>query len=519
MKKKELLIILLLLFLSIPSVLPLTHHGFFQTDDGEWMIIRLSAFYQAMHDGQFPVRFLQRLNFGYGYPVAEFLYPGSFYFATLLHVIRFGFVNSIKIVFGLSLVGSVIFTYFWLRKIFSQMASFIGSLFALYLPYHLYDVYKRGSVGEVFALLWVPFIFWQIERKSFFYTSVGIALLIISHNTLAALFLPIIICYMFHPIYRSKNKKQELYYYIRILLSSLGLSAFFWLPVFFELRNTVFSSTTVSQFSNYFATIDQVGYGTLLVLATIVCLFIFKKKLLKNHRLTMLFFIISILAVFLSSSLSASFWNILPVGFIQFPFRFLSVIIVTIPFLVAFIISLSRKKQQWITSAFLVIVLAYCALPYISPVAYFDKGEGYYYTNDATTTVQDEYMPVWVKQKPLKSPDQKVLIIKGSGSINNIQPTNNSLAFIVSLKKTSVVQVNTIYWTGWQATLDGKPVSFSYNNPMGVITFSVPSGNHALRLFFTEDPVRLFSDIISFLTFLWLAFMFIKGIIVARKRS
>src|SRR5271167_3041891 len=110
MKKKDLLFILLLLICLIPSVLPLAHHGFFQTDDGEWMIIRLSAFYQAMHDGQFPVRFLQRLNFLYGYPVAVFLYPGSFYLGIILHIIRFGFVNSIKIIFGLSLIGSVIFT-------------------------------------------------------------------------------------------------------------------------------------------------------------------------------------------------------------------------------------------------------------------------------------------------------------------------------------------------------------------------------------------------------------------------
>src|SRR5580704_7252828 len=112
MKKKELLIILLLLVFSIPAILPLAHHGFFQTDDGEWMIIRLSAFYQAFHDGQFPVRFLQRLNFGYGYPVAEFLYPGSFYLGIILHIIRFGFVNSIKIIFGLSLIGSAILPIF-----------------------------------------------------------------------------------------------------------------------------------------------------------------------------------------------------------------------------------------------------------------------------------------------------------------------------------------------------------------------------------------------------------------------
>src|SRR5215469_14540665 len=118
MKKNEFLIILLLIVFTLPSVLPLVHHGFFQTDDGEWMVIRLSAFYQALHDGQFPVRFLQRLNFGYGYPVAEFLYPGSFYFGSVLHIIRFGFVNSIKLVFGISFICSAFFTYFWLKRFF-----------------------------------------------------------------------------------------------------------------------------------------------------------------------------------------------------------------------------------------------------------------------------------------------------------------------------------------------------------------------------------------------------------------
>lgn len=497
MKKKELLIILLLLVFSIPSVLPLAHHGFFQTDDGEWMIIRLSAFYQALHDGQFPVRFLQRLDFNYGYPVAEFLYPGSFYFGSLLHIIRFGFVNSIKGVIGFSLLGSLIFTYFWLNKLLSKFASVIGALFALYLPYHLYDVYKRGSVGEVFAFVWVPFIFWQIERKSFFFTSVGIALLIISHNTLAALFLPLIICYMAREIYKSKKRKQNLYYYIYTLLIGLGLSAFFWLPILFELRDTVFSSMQVSQWSNYFATIGQIGIASYVVLLLVFILFIFKRVKPAKHLLTIIFCAVSIISIFMATSGSSFLWNIIPSTFVQFPFRFLSIIVVTIPFLAAFSVSILKGKVQWVTAAVLLIILIYSAYPFSKPTLYFDKGEGYYYTNDATTTVQDEYTPVWVKQKPLKSPDQKVVIEKGSGSVSTIDQTNNSLAVAVSLKKSSIIQINTIYWPGWQAKLDGKPVAIFYSNLQGVMTFQIPAGEHSLRLVFGETPLRLFADILS----------------------
>lgn len=499
MKKKEVLFILLILLCSIPSVLPLTHHGFFQTDDGEWMIIRLSAFYQALHDGQFPVRFLQRLNFNYGYPVGEFLYPGSFYLGSLLHIIRFGFVNTIKIIYGISLLGSAIFTYLWLKKYYSSFASFIGSLFAIYLPYHLYDVYKRGSVGEVFALLWVPFIFWQIERKSFFFTAVGIALLIISHNTLAVLFMPLIICYMLRNIFHAKNRLHAVSYYLLNLFCGIGLSSFFWIPAIFELHYTVFSSTIVSQISDYFASIYLIGYATLVVIISVLIIFTFKRALIKKNDLIILIGIFSILSLLFATQTSSLLWYILPAKFVQFPFRLLSIIIVTIPFLVAFIISVFKGKVQWITSIILLLLLAYSAFPYSKPVLYFDKGEGYYYTNDATTTVQDEYMPIWVHQKPLKSFNQKINFIKGSGKISRIVQNANIFSFSLTSITDSIVQVDIIYWPGWNVKIDNENVAFSYNNPQGVIQINIPKGSHKIDLQFGEDYLRLFADIISIL--------------------
>jgi len=108
MNKKLIAFILLAIF-CLPSILPLFHPGFFQSDDGEWMIIRFSAFFQALSDGQFPVRFLGRLNHEYGYPVANFLYPGFMYLGVPIHILGIGFVDTIKIIFGFSMIGSAIF--------------------------------------------------------------------------------------------------------------------------------------------------------------------------------------------------------------------------------------------------------------------------------------------------------------------------------------------------------------------------------------------------------------------------
>src|SRR3989344_5183442 len=246
MKNKLLIIIFLLLFL-IPAVYSLFLPGFFESDDGEWMVIRFSAFYQALSDGQFPVRFLGRLNFSYGYPVANFLYPGFMYLATPLQIFGLGFVNSIKLILIVSMLGGGLFSYFWLSKIFDKWSSFLGAIVFTYTPYHLYDLYKRGSVGEILAISLLPFILWQFERRSIFLTTIGIFLLILAHNTLAILFLFFVVFYMGLNIYVSKEKKDLIFDYLISLLLGMGMASFFWIPAFLELRFTFFSNTQVSQ--------------------------------------------------------------------------------------------------------------------------------------------------------------------------------------------------------------------------------------------------------------------------------
>src|SRR5579859_5724087 len=82
----------ILLLCLIPALWGIFHAGFFVSDDAHWMVIRLSAFYEALASGQLPVRFLPRLNEGFGYPVADFLYPLFLYVGSFLHLLRIPFV-------------------------------------------------------------------------------------------------------------------------------------------------------------------------------------------------------------------------------------------------------------------------------------------------------------------------------------------------------------------------------------------------------------------------------------------
>ncbi len=488
--------IALIIILLIPSILPLFHKGFFVTDDGEWAIIRFSAFYAALRDGQFPVRFLDRLNFGYGYPVANFLYPGFMYLGVIPYILKIGLVSTIKIILSMSLVGSALFTYFWLKKFFDKTSSLVGALFYAYAPYHLYDLYVRGSIGEMLALMTLPFILWQVERKSIFWISTGIMLLIISHNTLAVLFLALILGYMTLISFVAK-KKSNFYFYLKSLFIGVGLAAFFWMPILFELNYTVFSSTKVSDWSNYFAPIDLIGYITYLVLFFTAFLFISKRELVKKHRRTVFLFIVGIISIFLSSSVSYSFWKVMPAGFIQFPFRFLSVSLLSAAFLAAFVVSQLKSAYRTIFVFLCAILLFTSAYKSIVTIKFFDKGDDFYSTNEATTTVKDEYMPVWVKEKSQKRADVKVENLNRKGRIENVFYNNKKVTFTIDLQENSVIQVNTIYWPGWNAFVDEKSIPISYNNPKGLMRINVPSGKHLVKLNFGETPLRLFSDLIS----------------------
>lgn len=504
--KKQIIFLSLIILLSVPALLALFHPGFFQTDDGEWMIIRFSSFHEELSNGQFPVRLLGRLNFGYGYPVANFLYPGFLYLAEPLHIAGFTFVDSIKILLGVSIVSSSVFTFLWLSKLFDKTSSFFGALVYLYFPYHLYDLYRRGSVGEVLALAVLPFVLWQVERRSLLWTSAGIAMLVLSHNSLAALFIPIVILYICLDVYVSKDKREQAIKYLLSLLLGLGLSAFFWIPSLFDLGITVFSKTQVSDWRNYFADINLVGYSTLAIGVLPVLLFILKKLKTLNHRLTFLMFILLVVSLFLSTSLSFAVWEFIPAAFVQFPFRFLSVSIIAATFLLAASLSFFSARTKVILGLAICVLTILGSRQFLSPEVYFNKGDSFYSTNEDTTTVKNEYMPKWVKDVPKNRPEK---LVETKGQIKDLEVKSSSVKFTHSSDSESTVTINKVYFPGWKAKVDGKEILINYESE-GLVEFAIPKGEHGIEAKFGETELRLFADSLSVLSFAALVAVSVK---------
>lgn len=507
------LFLLLTLLLTIPAIIGLLHSGFPVTDDGGWMVIRFSAFFQTLRAGEFPVRFLMRLNNGYGYPVSDFLYPLFMYLSVPIHIIGINFVNTIKTLLILSIFASSLFTFLWLRKIFDNLSSLVGALVYIFFPYYLFDVYQRGSVGEVLALSILPFVLWQIERKSLLWISVGLALLITAHNTLAVLFMFLIIPYATLQILIAGEKGRMLCFYITSGTLGLAMSAFFWLPALFDLQYTVFSKTQVSNISNYFSTPNLIGISTFLILLILVIFTAVGKIQIKKHRLTVLMFVVSVVSIFFAGSLSAFLWKILPSSFVQFPFRFLSLTIPSMAFIAACLVSVLSQKKKIGMSVIILLLVFLSVYSYLLPKTYQNFPDSYYSTNQDTTTVKNEYMPKWVQEIPQTMFSAKVENLNGNETINLLQATPNKTIFEVYLTAPRAIQINTIYFPGWVAYVNGKPAQILYNNPRGLINLNLNKGVNNVQVKFSETPVRIVADLISVLGLVGLL-----GLILLKKK-
>jgi hypothetical protein len=157
------------------------------------------------------------------------------------------------------------------------------------------------------------------------------------------------------------------------------------------------------------------------------------------------------------------------------------------------------------------IVSMIVVIPYAKPQHYVNKEDGYYLTNEATTTSSNELTPLWVMEMPTKRAENKVEVVEGSADLKDVSFDSKRIDFSVNASSQSLVRINTIFYPGWKATIDNKDTAISYANEKGAMDIHVSSGKHFVQVKFEETSLRLASDIISVLSFFALVFLVSKG--------
>ncbi len=529
--------------ISIPLLLPFFQEGYFTTHDGEWAVVRAADMYREIKDMQIPPRYSGVLNHGYGYPLFNFAYPFPYYLTTVLHVIHFGFINSIKILFIASMVFSAYFIFCASKALWkSTYAGFISMFLFVFLPYRFVDLYVRGSLGESVAFILFPLIAWGMVKQyekpfskiPLLISAFSYGALVLTHNIMFLYFSMAMVITIAALFVSGKNKSAVSL--ILTMVFGIILSCYFWLPALIEKNNVLFAKIPIAVRDNFFVSIQQFilpswGYGSpsqkdgftyqlgitqliayIVGIITLIIIFVKnkKKKTTVSFRLSLFFSILILIFIFFLFPPSNFLWKIIPImKDITFPWTMLGII--------GFLVSLGAGYLGTIPKLrYLVMGISlagvFFVLPYTKPISFTTRDDSYYSTNDATTTASFEFMPLWVKQFPTNWPKEKVFLINGNGNISHVVFNSKNISFQSSMNHPGTVRFNTIYYPGWTIWVNGKSVPISYNNSQGLMEIPLGSGSSTIQAKFTETPLRMTADVVTLLGILFLLiWLFLPG--------
>lgn len=531
-------LLIFVLLLSIVFLFPLFAHPFYQSHDGEAHVARFAEYYQAFQDGQIPPRWAGTFNFGFGTPIFIFYYPLPGYVASLLHVFGINFQNIFKLLMIASFIAAPICFYFWAKIFFKKSVALLGALLYGLAPYHFLDLYVRGDVAEMIAFIFVPLVFWAIEKtvktnKVLFIVWGGIfyAALILSHNGVSLMFSPVFLLYA---LVRSNNKKTFLR--IIVLLGfGLLLSAFFWVPALYEGKYVNAKLFIGNMYKDHFPSLFQLivptwGFGTdvkkigglspqvgLLYIGFVItsCVLWFKEK--KQKKLLGFWLGIFWAAVFVILPISNIVWQHASLlRLYEFPWRFVGLASFAATVLACFVLEKIKDKKLYIV---LCLVLIITSLPFIQIERSISKKDSYYLSFTGTTYYHGEASPIWAAGDPGVFAKQQIEIIRGQGTVDTIQKKTNLHKLHVNAQNNLMVLDNTLYFPGWQVNVDGQkvPIQFQDPNHRGLITFNVPKGKHNVQVVFTESPIRKVADIASLVGIAFVVVFFMVALLYNKK--
>lgn len=524
---------LISLCLSIFSVFSLFQPGLPPSHDGEYHVIRFFEFYNTLQSGSvFPV-WAQHLNFGYGVPLFNYVYPLPNYAASIFHFFGFSFVDSFKLnlIFA-SILGSITAYMLGFQK-FGKWGGLLTSVFYTYAPYHFLDIYVRGSVGEVWALAFFPLplffinrIFAKVRTTDLLFLSISLSLIIFSHNILSLMYVFFVCAYCIFVAIVTRKSFITLVYLGFGFIMSLLLSASFVVPALLEKKYVIglnmfnykdhfpelFQLLIPSWghgFSGIGSTGDQmslqVGIVNLLLILVISACFIFKK--IKNDKAYVVFFLLSFFILFfLMTNYSRSVWDVFsPMGYFQFPWRLLSLVILCCAILAGSLASIFKSKIIY-TLVILLLLLStygYAKVPYM-----MDRSDEYYTSNSTfiygTNSIGNAFQTKWLPPQANVS-SVSAALQKGNGTIRKdiLSPTRQKYG--INLASEDKIIFYTAYFPGWTVFADKKEIQGKEEK--GLIVASLKGNEKIIELKLKDTPVRFISKLVSSVA--WLAIIFI----------
>ncbi len=567
---KKIVIFLVLLIVFFVSSRTFFNSTFFYTHDFTHGA-RVIEMYRALKDGHVPVRWTSNFGYGYGMPLFEFYAPLPYYFGALLLFLGFSLVWSVKLLFLITNLVTIVGGYKLGKSLFGRLGGLLLATSLTLAPYRAVNMFVRGAISELWAMMVLPFILYGIvrvveQKKNGVVTLlVSLVVLLLSHNLTTMMFLPLSIVFGASYLLLIKRKTKKKNYFKNTLLTlattyglSLALTAFYWLPALLEKDFTKVSETVLSSYFNYqlhfvyffqlfklnwqyggssWGSADNMSFylGTgqlfvLLMLFIFLLSFVLRKKrvrkikILRNKHIIILVtsLFLMFVSLFMLSFRSRFVWQVLQfLSFIQFPWRWLSLVALFLSISISFlsVIKSYVKEKIVIYLSYLVIGMT-ILLTIVSswsifkPESYLKNSNDIYYSSQAK--IRSEMSGILPDYIPINMQEVKAEFVVGTNDVLRCE-VDNSCSFefeklvnrtqekLVKVKLTepTVVEFATAYFPGWLFEVNGEKTN-SLMSEFGLNSVSLDKGEYLVSLQFANTLVRNLADLISILALIFL---------------
>lgn len=529
------------LMLTLSLLWPLFSAPYFTHHD-DVQIIRVYEMDKCIKDGQIPCRWVPDLGGLYGYPIFNYYAPLPYYFGELIYLFSGSLLISAKAMFILSFLGAYIFMYLLASKLWGKAGGAVSAIFYSFAPYHALDFYIRGAMGEMWALMLFPAVFWTIlklEEKpgiaNLLFFGFAFAALLLSHNLSAFIFLPVTVIWVIL-LFLKRRKRLFLWSSLGSVVLGIMLSAFYLLPASFE-KDLVHLETMVGGYFSY--TEHFKGFKKLLLerdweygssirevpggekdglsyqigwmhlsgwfLALVSARILWKKNRILSASI-LFFSLTTLISLFMIHPRSEFVWRAIdPLKYMQFPWRFLMLVIffVSLSSGSLFYLNFRYKKMFWAVLIFMVVVLNF----------FYFKPEKFIQTNDKKLLSGKDwdkqikrsifdYLPIYAKEPPAELAKERYQILTGDSRIFDFKEGSNWLSFKTETNSHTIIRLSQYYFPDWKVYLDGIETQVEYkNNNLGLMTLILGKGNHTVSAKLYDTPVRTIANLITVLGF------------------
>lgn len=532
--------LLIAFVLSVFALRPIFHPGFFTMHD-DTQVGRVVVMGRALRLGQFPVRWVSDLGYGYGYPLYNFYGPLPYYVGGALYALGISALLATKIMFAAGILLATWSMYTLARRAFGTWSAVLASILFTYAPYHAVQIYIRGAVGEFWAFAFFPLILLGAmlaregkTKQAILALSFGIFGVVTSHTIIgyvtvlgigAAFGLGLLAS-----IFR-KNMFPFSPTLVAGIALGLGLSAFFWLPAMAEKSYTSVAGVIgpTANFRDHFVCLAQLwdspwGFagsapgcidgmsfrlGKPHILLALVGLALAGWSILKKKTLgaPIVWWAagLGIVSLFLMFEVSSAIWQIVPnMGFAQYPWRFLMFTILSLSLLGASIVSyMPSRWKRWLASIVLIGVTMMVYGKLFTPQTYTLLPSTSYETEEElrwrVSRISDEYLPPQVP-RPKNAWDyvRDTISKRPDVTMRTVRETDTYATVRFDTQTEQIVKINKAYFPGWSYKVNSQPVEFTLNQGLPEVT--LPKGESTLELRFSNTTVRTISNILSMIS-------------------